>query len=84
LKKNKAIRVFSVNSSKHDISAGFPYWLGRLKPRASTSKGHLTKMYTIVVIVNVIDLSYTCCHKPSVIFLALYFRIIRLISQHWH
>ena len=50
-------------------SAGFPYRLGRLKPRASTSRGPLAKVHNIFVIV--IDLSYTCCHKPSVIFLAL-------------
>ena len=31
--------------------------LGRLKPRASTSRGPLAKVYTIFVIV--IDLSYT-------------------------
>ena len=67
-----------------EFSAGFLYRLGRLKPRASTSRGPLAKKYKIVVIVNVIDLSYTCCHKPSVIFLALHFRIIRLISRHWH
>ena len=63
-------------------STGFPYRLSRLKPRASTSRGPLAKVYNICVIVNVIDLSYvcTCWHKPSVIFLALHFRI--LISRH--
>ena len=30
----------------------------------------------------VIDLSYTCCHNPSVIFLALHLRIIRPMSRH--
>jgi len=30
-------------------------------------------VYNIFVIV--VDLSYACCHKPSVIFLALHFRI---------
>ena len=62
-------------------SAWFTYRLGRLKPRASTSKGPLAKVYNIFVIVSVIDLSYTSCHKPSVMFLALHFRIIRLISR---
>ena len=47
----------------------FPYRLGRLKPRASTSRGPLAKVYNIFVIA--IDFSYTCCHNPSVIVLAL-------------
>jgi hypothetical protein len=38
-------------------SAGFPHRLGRQKPRASTSRGPLTKMYNIFVIV--IDFYYT-------------------------
>jgi len=33
------------------LSAGFPYRLGRLKPRASTSRGPLAKVYNIFVIV---------------------------------
>jgi hypothetical protein len=61
-------------------STGFPYRLGRLKPRASISRGPLAKVYNIFVIV--IDVSYTSWHKPSVIFLALHFRIIRPISRH--
>jgi hypothetical protein len=47
--------------------------LGRLKSRVSTSRGPLARVYNIVVIVT--DLSYTCCHNPSVIFLVLHFRI---------
>jgi hypothetical protein len=58
----------------------FPHRLGRLKPRASTSRGSLAKVYNIFVIV--IDLFYICCHNSSVIFIALHFRIIRPISRH--
>ena len=36
------------------VSAGFPYRLGRLKPRASTSRGPLVKVYNI----------FCHCHKP--------------------
>jgi hypothetical protein len=60
-------------------SAGFPYRLGRLKPRASTSRGPLAQVYNIFVIV--IDLFYTCCHNSSVIFIAFHFKIIRPISR---
>jgi len=62
------------------LSAGFPYRLGRLKPRASTSRGPLAKVHNIFVIV--IDLFYICCHNSSVIFIALHFRKIRPISRH--
>ena len=36
----------------------------------------------IIFFVIVIDLFYTCCHNPSVNFLALHFRITRPISRH--
>ena len=59
----------------------FPIGLaGRLKPRASTFRGPLANVYNSFVFV--IELSYTCCHSTSVIFLFLHFRIIRPISQH--
>ena len=52
----------------------FPIGLAGWSLGPQNLRGHLAKMYHIFDIV--IDLSYTCCHNPSVIFLAFYFRII--------
>jgi hypothetical protein len=64
----------------HETGAGVPYRLGRLKSRASTSRGPLAKVYNIFVFG--IDCSYTSCHNSFVIVIALHFRIISPISRH--
>ena len=60
-----------VPSNRGIPSVGFPYRLGGLKRRTSTSRGSLAKVYDIFFIINVIDLSYTCCHKANKSTLAL-------------
>jgi hypothetical protein len=74
------ITAISLKMALNCYSAGFPYRLSRLKPRASISRGPQAKVNNIFVII--IDLSYTCCHELSVIFLALHFRIIRPINRY--
>ena len=70
-----SIKTFDFSTLYTTIpSAGFTYRLSRLKPRAPISRRPPAKVYNILDIV--IDLSYTCCHDSSVVFLALHFRII--------
>ena len=50
-------------------SAGFPYWLNRLKSRASKFRRPPAKVY--IIFNTVIGLSHLCCHNVH-----LHFRIL--------